>query len=214
MEDSGIRVKFLGDAVREPATNKGRYDLITPVLFERVMPLFGDITLRRSVWNLTERELYCRAYETLGRWLRGEVMEDYLAEAAFAVALLMCEPDSTDRVWPTMLQRLAERYEFGAKKYSGRNWESGLTDSRCFDSALRHLTQSMLEDSVEDHLAACLWNILALMHYAQYSTDVAIHDLNMPWRSVAGHDAALLSDRLDFVFASHTTKASDPDAVD
>lgn len=93
--DSGARENFKTGAIREPATGKGRFDLVSP----------------------------------------------------FA------------------LHRLARHYENGATKYAVRNWEKGLSVSRCMDSAMRHINQYMMGATDEDHLAAAAWNLFAVMHY-------------------------------------------------
>lgn len=61
------------------------------------------------------------------------------------------------------LRRLAQHYEAGARKYKDRNWEKGQPLSSYLDSAERHLNgfKDGLVD--EDHLAACVWNLFALM---------------------------------------------------
>ena len=61
------------------------------------------------------------------------------------------------------IRRLAVHYENGAKKYGERNWEKGQPISRYFDSALRHLFKALENQKDEDHLAACAWNVLAII---------------------------------------------------
>ena len=63
------------------------------------------------------------------------------------------------------LERLALHYENGAKKYDDRNWEKGISASRCFSSAYRHLSKWAMGLKDEDHLAAAAWNIFAIMHF-------------------------------------------------
>ena len=63
------------------------------------------------------------------------------------------------------LIRLAKRLQAGADKYGDRNWENGIPTSRCFSSAFRHLLQAMIGDTSEDHLAAVLFNVSAIMHF-------------------------------------------------
>ena len=40
---------------------------------------------------------------------------------------------------PDTLDGLAAVLTFGAKKYNDRNWEAGMSWSRCFGAAMRHL---------------------------------------------------------------------------
>lgn len=61
------------------------------------------------------------------------------------------------------IRRLARHYENGAKKYGERNWEKGQPLSRYMDSALRHLFKALEGQKDEDHLTACVWNVLAII---------------------------------------------------
>lgn len=87
-----------------------------------------------------------------------------------------------DLISPVMMRRLAQHYENGALKYATRNWEKGLDDSRCFDSAQRHMWQWLSGDVTEDHLAAAIWNLSCLMHYEEHLPNTKQRDLKMPWR--------------------------------
>lgn len=69
-----------------------------------------------------------------------------------------------DLISPIALERLAQWYEAGAKKYDDRNWEKGQPLSRCLDSARRHLNKHLMGHRDEDHLAAAAWNIFAMIH--------------------------------------------------
>lgn len=69
-----------------------------------------------------------------------------------------------DLISPFATRRLARWYELGALKYGDRNWETGLSMTRCVDSAKRHLDKFLMGMRDEDHLAACAWNIFAIMH--------------------------------------------------
>jgi len=88
-----------------------------------------------------------------------------------------------DLLSPAVLKRVAQHYENGAEKYAARNWEKGLPDSRCFDSAVRHLYTWLEGDKSEDHLAAAIWNISALIFNETYfAKNGVVHDLKMWWR--------------------------------
>lgn len=63
------------------------------------------------------------------------------------------------------LMRLARHYELGALKYNDRNWEQGMPISRYVDAAMRHLVKYIGGWNDEDHLAAILFNIMAVMHH-------------------------------------------------
>lgn len=64
-------------------------------------------------------------------------------------------------------RRLAGWYELGAGKYGDRNWEKGIPYSRCVDSAKRHLDKFIMGMRDEDHLAAAVWNLMAIMDYQE-----------------------------------------------
>lgn len=63
------------------------------------------------------------------------------------------------------IHRLAQHYETGAKKYAERNWEKGQPLHQYYNSAMRHLQALRDADLSEDHAAAALWNIVAIMHH-------------------------------------------------
>lgn len=44
-----------------------------------------------------------------------------------------------DLIAPEMMFGVAAVLEFGARKYSERNWERGMSWGRCFGAAMRHL---------------------------------------------------------------------------
>lgn len=69
-----------------------------------------------------------------------------------------------DLISPIALERLALMYERGAAKYDDRNWEKGQPVTRVMDCALRHLNKHLAGWRDEDHLAAALWNVAAMIH--------------------------------------------------
>lgn len=83
----------------------------------------------------------------------------------------MREPDFGKGAWelltPYGLSRVAIWYELGARKYNRRNWEKGVSVNRCFRSLLRHAFKYIAGWQDEDHLAAVVWNALAIMHFEQ-----------------------------------------------
>lgn len=68
-----------------------------------------------------------------------------------------------DLIATQMLLRLARHYEAGAVKYSDRNWEKGMPFSVYVDAAFRHLVKYIAGWNDEDHAAAIIWNIAAIM---------------------------------------------------
>lgn len=76
-----------------------------------------------------------------------------------------------DLVSPFAMRRLAQHYERGSLKYSDRNWEKGMPFSRYIDSAKRHLDKFVMGMTDEDHLAAAVWNLFAIMHHQELGQD-------------------------------------------
>lgn len=77
-----------------------------------------------------------------------------------------------DLITPEGLFRLARWYELGANKYSDRNWERGMPITRCISSAMRHLVKYMAGYRDEDHLAAVVWNVFAIMHFERFMPEL------------------------------------------
>jgi len=68
------------------------------------------------------------------------------------------------------LARVAEVYTIGANKYDDRNWEKGMSWSRLYGAAQRHLNafwsgESIDPENGQHHLAAVSFCINALMEY-------------------------------------------------
>ncbi len=71
---------------------------------------------------------------------------------------------------PDALNALVQVYTVGAKKYADRNWERGMSFSRCFGSLMRHSWkwwsgEEWDEETKCHHLAHAAWNALALLAY-------------------------------------------------
>ncbi len=64
-------------------------------------------------------------------------------------------------------RRVALKYEEGAIGYGENNWKKGMKFSRLFDSAKRHINQFVDGDRSEDHLAAAVWNLFAVMYFEE-----------------------------------------------
>jgi hypothetical protein len=65
------------------------------------------------------------------------------------------------------LARLANLYMRGAVKYDENNWQKGQPYSRAYASLLRHIYAWRAGEATEDHLAAVVWNAMALMYYEE-----------------------------------------------
>lgn len=75
---------------------------------------------------------------------------------------------------PFALWRVGALLQRGAAKYDNRNWEKGMPISRFVASAHRHFTQWMMGDRSEDHLAAVIFNVQAIIHFEE----IGRNDLN------------------------------------
>lgn len=86
-----------------------------------------------------------------------------------------------DLISPFFSERLGEWLRKGAQKYSARNWEKGIPNSRCLASLERHLVKFKQGKVDEDHEAAIAFNIMAIIHnqrmIAEGLMDPALDDL-------------------------------------
>jgi hypothetical protein len=82
-----------------------------------------------------------------------------------------------DLIPPLALRRVADLYTKGAEHYGDRNWEKGMKFSRFFGSLLRHAYQFAMGHKEEDHLAAVVFNALAIMHF-QETQRVDLNDMS------------------------------------
>lgn len=76
-----------------------------------------------------------------------------------------------DLIPTNAILRLAQHYENGARKYAERNWEKGQPLYQYYNSAIRHLEHIKDADISEDHLAAALWNVAAMIHHIDKMLD-------------------------------------------
>lgn len=61
------------------------------------------------------------------------------------------------------IERIAQHFENGARKYGDRNWQKGQPLSAYCDSGLRHFFKLLDGWVDEDHAAAAAWNVMAYM---------------------------------------------------
>lgn len=65
---------------------------------------------------------------------------------------------------PFAEERVGEWLRLGAEKYTEHNWAKGIPNSRCFASLRRHAMRFQQGDRSEDHLAAIIFNAMAITH--------------------------------------------------
>lgn len=71
---------------------------------------------------------------------------------------------------PGFILRLANHYGVGALKYAERNWENGMSFSRCYESAQRHMLAFWAGEDIDAetgsrHVIAAAWNMAAIDFY-------------------------------------------------
>ena len=74
------------------------------------------------------------------------------------------EKPRPDLFSPFAEERVGEWLRLGALKYSEHNWAKGIPNSRCFASLRRHAMRYQQGDRSEDHLAAVIFNAMAVIH--------------------------------------------------
>jgi hypothetical protein len=79
-----------------------------------------------------------------------------------------------DLIPPHALWRVAMLYARGAQKYGENNWQKGIPSQQMLASAMRHIEAYRRGDDSEDHLAAVVWNVLAMMQYEAEGRDTAV----------------------------------------
>jgi hypothetical protein len=72
-----------------------------------------------------------------------------------------------DLISPFAVKRLGDRLAKGAEHYGERNWEKGMPVSRTIASLERHLNQYKRGCNDEDHLAAIMFNVMAIIHFEE-----------------------------------------------
>ena len=100
-----------------------------------------------------------------------------------------------DLIPPSAMRRIAKHYENGAAKYGDRNWEKGQPISRYIDSSLRHIYCYLEGEQQEDHVAAAIWNLMAIIHTTEKveagTLPAALDDLNAKEEVPAGRPVPL-----------------------
>ena len=93
LPDSGNRQVFITGAIREPATHKGRYDLLSPIALSRVAIHYenGAIKYDDRNWEkgIPASRCMSSALRHLFQYLLGMDNEDHLAAACWNVMAIM-----------------------------------------------------------------------------------------------------------------------------
>lgn len=72
-----------------------------------------------------------------------------------------------DLISPFAKFRLGDWLRKGAEKYDERNWEKGMSISRCLEAIDRHYCQYQMGMKNEDHMAAVMCNAMFILHYEE-----------------------------------------------
>jgi len=72
-----------------------------------------------------------------------------------------------DLISPFAEERQGHWLRMGAQRYTERNWEAGMPFTRCMASLKRHVMRYQQGEREEDHLAAIMFNAMALIHYEE-----------------------------------------------
>ena len=68
------------------------------------------------------------------------------------------------------MEALARHYQVGANKYAPRNWEKGMSWSRCFGALMRHAWKFWRGEQYDPetgshHMISAVWNCVTLFSY-------------------------------------------------
>lgn len=137
IKDSGNRREFQGGAVRDMWEGKGRFDLIP----------MGELACA------TDDEFFGH----ITRFMTSADSDDLLRAAKYVAK---GNGEISDINVYNSLLKLAKHYENGMRKYGKDNWRKGIPLSSYVDSACRHYCKWRSGWEDEDHLSACLFNLL------------------------------------------------------
>jgi hypothetical protein len=164
IHDSNQRENFQTGAVRDISDGKGNPSLIAA----DVMAAYLSQNFDQLSWcPLTSKEVVDIVEPLMWKFA---AMPKFSSEPLFLAMHYFLEHD-----YSSVMQRLAEHYQNGCKKYSKNNWRKGMPLSRYFDSCLRHLWKMRVGLADEDHASAALWNIIAIIQ-----TKIDIDSLALP----------------------------------
>lgn len=133
IKDSGERRVFETGAVRDCAEGKGRCDLL---------PL-REVARWMSNSVIDEIAAFVETHDTFYLW---EALNQITSKHFSCMADLVLE--------------MAIHMEEGLKKYPERNWENGISIHSFVDSGVRHYLKVLRGDDDENHLRACVWNLM------------------------------------------------------
>lgn len=166
VKDSGARQNFQTGSVRDTDAGKGKPHLVAGEPFIRVKEYLKSSGICYVEGFSQDRIAVCNELEKalLQYTQLVENREDNISKIYQAIDLT-CMLIALDegKGYYTAFTRLSIHYENGAKKYAANNWRLGQPISRYYDSAKRHFDKIMDGWTDEDHYAALLWNLVAIV---------------------------------------------------
>jgi len=160
LADSGERREFGTGAVRDLAEGKGRMDLVPLDVAASFLEAYT--TTEKKLTFQKGAALVLQAISKFIDSCRSDEPQPQFLYMAMVIEAQMLFPDPY-----TALIEVSKQYEDGAKKYSDRNWEKGISVHCYIDSATRHLMKVGRNDPddpepVSIHSRATLWNLFSL----------------------------------------------------
>lgn len=113
IDDSGKRISYGdGNAIREPTTGKGRYDLISPFGIDRIAKWYELGAKKYADRNWEKGMPFSRYIDSAKRHLNKYVMgmedEDHLAAACWNIIAIMHHQELGEMQWDDMPHYLRE----------------------------------------------------------------------------------------------------------
>ena len=163
VKDSGKREEFSTGSVRDTSEGKGAPHLIATEVFEVVKeyknsPIYPQLSSGVNLLSKIETLLW-----RYNRLVYAREEQDLIILRAIDLTCLAIAEDEKTYKYTDAYRRLAVHYYNGSKKYQKNNWRKGQFVSRYYDSAMRHLWAYQDGKREEDHLAALLWNLVAIV---------------------------------------------------
>jgi hypothetical protein len=98
-----------------------------------------------------------------------------------------------DLISPFVSDRFGMHLARGADKYDEWNWAKGMPSSECWASLNRHVMKAAQGDTVEDHLAAIMFNAMVIIHNQEMQKlgllDPGLDDWPINWGKLMGAHA-------------------------
>jgi hypothetical protein len=168
VKDSGKRQAFNTGSQRDTDVGKGNPHLVAGEAFCKIEEMlktrglcYTDRLLEDKTLLIADIRQALFKYTELAE--NREDNDDLLLTAADLSCYLIALDEGKRGLKALAYTRLAIHYQNGAIKYDKNNWRKGQPVSRYYDSAMRHLWKIELDYTDEDHYAALLWNLIAII---------------------------------------------------